>query len=73
MASNNRLNNNGRKYLTQFALHYLPVFFILLVITFALRAGINMLSRVDFIATRMDDYPHLLEHYLNESNEWTVW
>ncbi len=73
MAKRNRINLAGRKYLVGILLHYLLAFLVLLVITFALRAGMNMLSRAVFITTRLDDYPHLLGNYLSENEEWWGW
>ena len=73
MAKRNRINLAGRKYLVGILLHYLLAFLVLLVITFALRAGMNMLSRAVFITTRLDDYPHLLGNYLSENEEWWDW
>ena len=54
-------------------LHYLLAFSVLLVLIFALRAGMNMLSRAVFITARLDDYPHLLQNYLSENEAWWDW
>ena len=73
MAKRNRINLAGRKYLVEILLHFLLAFLVLLVITFALRAGMNMLSQAVFITTRLNDYPHLLGNYLSENEEWWGW
>ena len=44
------------------------LFFIL-----TLRGILNAMNQIDFIRQRLDDYPHLYENYLKETQEWWTW
>ena len=44
------------------------LFFIL-----TLRGILNAMNQSDFIRQRLDDYPHLYENYLEDTQEWWTW
>ena len=61
------------KAFTRAAMYVLLAALLSLVLIMPLRGIMNAVSRFDFIAQRLDDYPRMYSNYLQETDEWWNW